>query len=232
MLFIAAEAIAEDTIHLTLQLNEPGTLWCSAGLPDASPSTTFCKLSEYQGEDPAEDCFFETFVKGVASKETVFRVDAHHAFQDYVIEVNRILTKDTADSTALPAQTDFEILCFAEDDWAIEAASAAVKSPNFAGPLRPNGVVINQTMQLQGMINLKTTLDQTPPLVTLGISAPSNSETSLEVVLTMDEAGILHCLPLLAGTATPHLNRVLAYNLSLECSDPIGCSRPYQGKTV
>ena len=29
MIYVSGEAIAEDTIQLTLQLDEPGTIWCT-----------------------------------------------------------------------------------------------------------------------------------------------------------------------------------------------------------
>jgi len=224
---VASEPIAEDTIHITLQLNEPGTLWCATILPDntiAPNAAQFCKTGELQESNPGQACYFETYIKGRQADGTVFRADAHNAFRDYDIEVNRMWYKSQTGSVPLPAQTDFDIMCFAEDDWRLESSNAAVNSPNYVIPANPNKVDLAHVLALRSAIDIKKTLDTTPPTVLLTISAPSSSESSLAVHVTFNEAGILYCLPLLKGTAAPHASRIVSYDLSYSCTDPAGCT--------
>jgi len=221
---VSIEPIAEDTVQVILQLNEPGTLWCAMALPDSSPATQYCKFGDYQESNAGASCYFETFIKGLVSDGTVFRADVHQSYLDYEIEVNRMWEKDQVGSAPLPAQTDFNVMCFAEDDWQIQASNAMVRSPNFNPPAGPNKVNLQTTLALRSAVSTKKTLDTTPPTIALGVSAPSTSETSLVVSITFNEAGSLYCLPLLKGTAAPHASRIVSYALQYVCSSAGGCS--------
>ena len=146
---VRAEAIAEDTIQLTLQLDEPGTLWCAAldtidsdycGADLESNELSSSESDEVLGTSP---CYFETYIKGGTSDSTVFRSDVHVAYQDVKISVNRIWEKDRSGAAALTHETAYHIFCFAEDDWKIEA-EAVPNSPNFAAPAGPNKNTITQ----------------------------------------------------------------------------------------
>lgn len=61
--------------------------------------------------------------------------------------------------------------------------------PLARGPLSPNGVDFNATLAFRADITMKTTLDMTPPVVSLTIAAPAASESSLQVTMTINEAG-------------------------------------------
>ncbi len=83
---------------------------------------------------------------------------------------------------------------------------------------------LTDVLELRSRIVLKHTLDTTYPTINLGLSAPSNSETSLEVSITFNEAGTLYCMPLLAGTNVPHTSRIVAFDLKYVCATPSGCT--------
>jgi hypothetical protein len=221
---VSSEPIAEDTIQMTLQLNEPGTIWCAAALLDGSSLPEFCSIGEIQDTNANAICHYEKLIKGSTSDGTVFRADIHTPFRDYDIEVNKMWEKDYTGSAPLSAQTDFDILCFAEDDWRIESTTAAVNSPNFVAPGSPNKASLAHVLAIRTAIQTKKTLDTTPPTVVLSISAPSDSESSLSVHISFNEAGTLYCLPLLQGTAAPHATRIVSYDLKYVCALHAGCT--------
>ena len=106
---VRGEAVRdESTIQVTLQLNEPGTIWCQAAEVNGSALTsTNCDETEVQDGNSAAACYFEDFVKGKLALNTVFRADAHEAFVDVDIEVNRIWAQDGASAAALLAETQY-----------------------------------------------------------------------------------------------------------------------------
>lgn len=65
MTFVRADALASATLQVTLQLNEPGTIWCQAVMPSAS--TDYCATGgtglagDIQDVDPTAPCHVETF---------------------------------------------------------------------------------------------------------------------------------------------------------------------------
>ena len=97
---------------ITLQLNEPGTLWCSATELPVHYYNVNCREGDVQESDAQAPCFFETMIKGSsaapdssnygsANYTTTFRADVHEAFRSVDIEVNRIWSKDLLLSKAL-----------------------------------------------------------------------------------------------------------------------------------
>ena len=64
MIFVGSDSLASATLQVTLQLNEPGTIWCQAVLPSAS--TDFCATDatglagDLQDTDPTAPCYLET----------------------------------------------------------------------------------------------------------------------------------------------------------------------------
>ena len=66
MTFVRADSLASATLQVTLQLNEPGTIWCQAVMP--STSTAYCATGatglagDIQESDPAAPCYLETLV--------------------------------------------------------------------------------------------------------------------------------------------------------------------------
>ncbi len=84
MILVGAESVNHETIQLTLQLNEPGTLWCAAAELDTSATLKNCQESYLQGTQPSLQhayCYFENYIKGSNSEypATVFRADVHEA---------------------------------------------------------------------------------------------------------------------------------------------------------
>eukprot|EP00931_Biecheleriopsis_adriatica_P071269 TRINITY_DN4511_c0_g1_i3.p1 TRINITY_DN4511_c0_g1~~TRINITY_DN4511_c0_g1_i3.p1 ORF type:complete len:2354 (-),score=405.61 TRINITY_DN4511_c0_g1_i3:1928-8902(-) len=193
LLLVQAEAAGEETLQVTLQLDEPGTIWCAALEQDSVTFTPNCKASELQDASGGAYCHYEDYIKGGASDNTVFRKDVHQAFQDVDIEINRIWQKDKTGSSALAHQGSYEVFCFAEDDWKIQANSAS----NSAGYVAPAGPVMMSLTSVQGFasgLGTMTTLDEAPPsFTTLQMSDPSASEGSLIVTFTLNEAGTAYC---------------------------------------
>ena len=66
MTFVRADALASATLQVTLQLNEPGTVWCQAILPYSSSLTEHCKVGasgsegDLQSADVTAPCHYET----------------------------------------------------------------------------------------------------------------------------------------------------------------------------
>merc|ERR1740117_1336087 len=97
IIVVAREPLAEDTIQVTLQLNEPGTIWCQIVDKDSSSATTsaggyFCRDMDVK-EQTGQPCYFENFIKGVERSglgSTTFRADVHIPYQDYDIDLNYI----------------------------------------------------------------------------------------------------------------------------------------------
>jgi len=99
MIFVHAEAINDETIHLTLQLDEPGTIWCAAAELDGSAGATYCKDSEMQDTDLSVDpCYFEVQIKGGMADSTVFSAEVHEAYRDVHVEVDKIWGKSKSGS--------------------------------------------------------------------------------------------------------------------------------------
>eukprot|EP00438_Fugacium_kawagutii_P000297 Skav205258 [mRNA] locus=scaffold1841:79647:81160:- [translate_table: standard] len=97
LIYVTAAAISRDTIRLTLQLNEPGTIWCAAAELDTSSDVDNCKESEVQARDTEPDdavapCYYESFIKGSQFDDTVFSVEVANGFWDVDVEVNRTAT--------------------------------------------------------------------------------------------------------------------------------------------
>ena len=122
MIFVRADALASATLQVTLQLDEPGTIWCQAAeIASASPNS-FCNELDFQDSDPLAECFFETFVKASAAPaDAVFSVLAPEAYRNVDININRVVSKDSTSSSSLTSQHQYAVVCFAEDDWKIQA---------------------------------------------------------------------------------------------------------------
>ncbi|CAE8720003.1 unnamed protein product [Polarella glacialis] len=195
LILVSSESINHETIQLTLQLNEPGTIWCAATSLNSASSTSFCKQNEIQDATSASGtCYHETFIKGSAAHSTVFRSDVNEAYRDVKIEVNRILQKDEAGSAPLEHETGYNIFCFAEDDWLIEAQAASYNSVSFVAPSSPMKTTLASVQSFQGAIGLQTTLDDTPPSFTkLEIQDPSASNNAIVVTFALNEPGTAYC---------------------------------------
>ncbi|CAJ1402439.1 unnamed protein product [Effrenium voratum] len=227
MFFTSFDALSEDAVLITLQLSEPGTVWCAATVPNDG-SAAYCRPSDLQDTDTSAQCYYEDYIKGSTAQGTTFVAEVPSGFVDVYVEVNRIALAAVGGSgagAALPAETQFMMLCFAQDNWDLRsqaAYSSGQGSPNFVAP-QPNKVTLAQVQEFLAAAAAAgasaTTLDLTAPTVTARtLHAPPASESSLEVVYTVDEASTLYCLALASGEDTPHVSTVFAEGQSQNCS--------------
>lgn len=121
MIFVGSDSLASATLQVTLQLNEPGTIWCQAVEVSASTQkTTFCSDEDIQQDASSSDCFYETFIKASASSPpAIFSAYVNEAFQIVALDIDKTVSK-SGTSTALDSQYPYAIFCFAEDDWLIQ----------------------------------------------------------------------------------------------------------------
>jgi hypothetical protein len=231
---VAREALAEDVIQVTLQLSEPGTIWCQIADKDSSGLTTshggrYCRDMDVTdpslGTNVADLCYFENFVKGVTADNTVFRADVRIPYQDYDIDLNLIeKVAATRAGVALLPQYHYKVWCFAEDDWAIEAQNAPSPSPLFAKPPGPNKVLYSHSETVKEDIGQVLTLDQTPPTWTY-IAGTQAAESILTMSMKLDEQGTIWCMPVRSGFAEPSINEILQNNeYNTACSSTSACT--------
>eukprot|EP00913_Durusdinium_trenchii_P022223 g20882.t1 len=223
MLLTSLDALSDTQILVTLQLDEPGTVWCAATVPD-SGSSSYCRPSDLQDTDNTAQCYYEDYIKGSVAQGTRFETQVPQAYVDVYVEVNRIALA-TGTGSPLPAETQFVMLCFAQDNWDLRTQAAYANgdgSPNFVAPL-PNKVTLAEVNSFiaatvaSGQSAL--TLDLTAPTATArSLYAPTSSESSLEVLFSVDEASTLYCLAVFSGEATPHVSTVAIEGQSQNCS--------------
>lgn len=129
MTFVRADSLASATLQVTLQLNEPGTIWCQAVEVFASTQNLAnCNDEEFQQESSSDDCFYETFVKASASSPSaIFSAYVNEAFQHVAIDINKIVSK-AGTSSSLESQYPYRVFCFAEDDWNIQVPGPSCES--------------------------------------------------------------------------------------------------------
>merc|ERR1719174_1775146 len=141
MIYVSGEAIAEDTIQLTLQLDEPGTIWCTPVALDTEGVN-----GEIEEDDfgVGQQCYPSTggttlwsdCVKGFAfgAGSTIFKVYVPEAYRNVDLEMNRAANSAFSDSLPLLVETDYKYMCYAEDDWESQAPDTTngARSPNYA----------------------------------------------------------------------------------------------------
>eukprot|EP00927_Polykrikos_kofoidii_P002778 TRINITY_DN11111_c1_g1_i1.p1 TRINITY_DN11111_c1_g1~~TRINITY_DN11111_c1_g1_i1.p1 ORF type:complete len:1928 (+),score=277.30 TRINITY_DN11111_c1_g1_i1:722-5785(+) len=229
IIVVAREALAEDTIQVTLQLNEPGTIWCQIVNKDSLAPGHYCQDQDVLSSlSPGDPCHYETFVKGVPAHGTTFSAEVHVPYQDHDINLNKIekVTPVTA-GESLTAQEYYNVWCFAEDDWALQATLAPNPSPSFTPPVQSNKILWPHAKAVKDSIGLVLTLDQTAPSW-LAISGTPYSETQLQMDMTLDEQGTIWCMAVRHGFAEPSVNEILQNNeYSTDCGTP--CDVMMQG---
>jgi len=190
MIFVRAESITHETLQVTLQLNEPGTLWCQA--TETATGTANCATSEMQASSGLP-CYFETFIQGSSGDSTVFTAPVHTAFRDVDINIDKIWEKDMSGSAALEHEHTYNIFCYAEDDWDIQA-TAATNSISYSAPVDPNKSPWADVSAFMGTIGVQTTLDETPPsFTTLEVADPTAANNKIVVTFSLNEAGTAYC---------------------------------------
>ncbi|CAE7706437.1 unnamed protein product, partial [Symbiodinium microadriaticum] len=105
----------------------------------------------------------------------------------------------------------YKIFCFAEDDW-IEQAT--VGSVNFAAPSSRNKVTFASVTAFKDLVGTATTLDLTPPNLTLLDVAAT--EDRIVVSVSMDEAGTVWCRAYRKGAAMPLAPEILETGFYVE----------------
>ena len=130
MTFVRADSLASATLQVTLQLNEPGTIWCQAiEVFATTQNLANCNEEDFQQDSSSNDCFYETFVKASSSSPAaIFSAYVHQAFQHVAIDIDKIVSK-TGTSTSLESQYPYGIFCFAEDDWVIQVPRLLPRLP-------------------------------------------------------------------------------------------------------
>jgi hypothetical protein len=207
IIYVSSEALTESIIQITLQLNEPGTVWCQPVLPASDV--------EYLHQAIVDDTNYEAKITGnPGSGNTVFREYVHQPFVNVDVEVNQLEKIVGSASKMLEKESPYNIYCFAEDDWSIEANNAAYKSINFNWNNNnvgaPNKVTYSTSDLLRQRIGLVTTLDLTPPSIT--IMGIASLETQITVTLSLDETGTAWCQAVRKGFDVPTILEILDTN--------------------
>ncbi|CAE6973255.1 PEPD [Symbiodinium sp. CCMP2592] len=216
IIVVSREALGESHIQVTLQLNEPGTVWCQVADQDGSPTgTRYCQNSAIDFLTSSDPCYYETWIQGVnrgGSDSTVFMEEVHVPYQDFDIDMTRIeKVTATVAGEAMVGNYFYYVWCFAQDDWVNQAPTPS-PSPSFVAPVNPNKVQQAHMTAVNLAIGQVTTLDQTPPTFTGTPVSAALSETSLQITLGLDEAGTIWCMPVRSTFAEPSINEILQNN--------------------
>merc|ERR1719460_2659497 len=144
LIYVSGEAIAEDTIQLTLQLDEPGTIWCTPIRVSGASTVQITednygatKICSDTNPAPAPSQYYETCVKGsnswTSTRSTIFRVYVPEAYRNVDLEMDSAALADLSDSEALEKETAYKYMCFAKDDWETQAPDTTngARSPNY-----------------------------------------------------------------------------------------------------
>lgn len=225
IIVVSQEALSESIIQITLQLNEPGTIWCQIADKDSTSSPLYCRDLDVQTSVTTNPCYFETWIKGQSAHSTVFKAEVHVPYTDYDIDMDKIEQKNKAASATLVGQYLYTVWCFAEDDWAIQADYAAANSPSFIPPSKPNKVPFAHSLALSVSL---ITLDTTPPAFAAITGGPV-SETQLQMTMTLSETGTIWCMPVRSGYAEPSVNEILQHNEYNAMCGTAACTVMMQG---
>ena len=216
IIVVAREALAESTVQVTLQLNEPGTIWCQVADQDGSSfGTRYCQNSALEWTVTTDPCYAETWIQGVSrsgTDNTQFMKEVGTAYQDFDIDMTQIekVTSPVGGESML-GNYNVHVWCFAQDDW-VQQAPTPSPSPSFVAPTLPNKVDQSHMTAVNLAIGQITTRDQTPPTFTTTPISAALSETSLQITLTLDEAGTIWCMPVRSTFAEPSINEILQNN--------------------
>ncbi|CAE7260941.1 unnamed protein product [Symbiodinium microadriaticum] len=141
IILVGAEAVSSSELQVTLQLDEPGTVWCQPG--DTSGDATQCQSSEVQNQSSTTDCFWITLIQS-----NDFRANVHEAFVDVSINMNLLHPHQGHVASLLSPETAYEIFCYAEDDWPTQA-NAATNSVSFVAVTSPNNASFDDSERLR-----------------------------------------------------------------------------------
>merc|ERR1719482_1455981 len=191
------EALSENTIETTLQLDVPGTVWCQPVLPSISPSSSKLKADHLTAAN------YEVYIKGDSTRGTYNSRDVHVPYNNVVVSMNMIEDASRTSSSSLVAEETYHIFCYAEDTWDLVTSDTVnyPHSPNYATGAVANKVPFSSTQNYSAAVGDLTMLDFTPPTIT--ITSASTTETSITVVLQLNEPGTAWCRCILDGYSGP-----------------------------
>ncbi|CAE8696863.1 unnamed protein product, partial [Polarella glacialis] len=205
IIYVSSEALLEDTIQITLQLNEPGTVWCQPALPGVDAANV--DVADIDATT------YKAWIKGRSGLAT-FMQYVHNAYTNVDVEVNMLESQAGTAAASLQKETPYNLFCFAQDDWDIEAVNAAALSINFnylaANVGGPNEILFAAASSFKTAIGQVTTLDLTPPVIT--ISGIVSTETTVTVTLSLDETGTAWCQAVRTGFDVPTILEILDSN--------------------
>ncbi|CAJ1388164.1 unnamed protein product [Effrenium voratum] len=210
MIFVSSEALSEDTVQITLQLNEPGTVWCMPTLPTAD--ATYVDSADITSGN------FKDKITGASSPVTFVQY-VPQAYTNVDLEVDKVVRRDCAalrDMCAafLARESLYNIFCFASDDWDFEATGAAQQSINFqSGNVGPP----NEARDRRREVGQVITLDLTPP--TIQINGVSTTEDTITVNLELSETGTAWCQAVRHGFNAREPQRLVDVPTILEILD-------------
>lgn len=212
MIYVSSEALAQETIQITLQLDEPGTVWCQPAMP--STHATYLDPDEVAAD-------YENQIKQTSTNP--FMVEVPEAYVNVDVELNKIMDTVSGMAVKLEEKTLYIVYCFAQDDWDTEFSTAAYKSINFPPPpaAQPAQKVLWPVVDdFQNQIGEVQTLDLTPPLISM-INVTS-TETVISVVLELDEAGTAYCQAVRKDFNMPTILEILDTDFSGAYPGPDG----------
>ena len=77
---------------------------------------TQCQTSDVQNQSATSDCYWLNFIQG-----NNFTVDVHVAYVNYAINMNLLYPVGANTAAPLTPETEYEVFCYAEDDWSVQA---------------------------------------------------------------------------------------------------------------
>ncbi|CAE7397007.1 unnamed protein product [Symbiodinium pilosum] len=209
MIYVSSGALSEDTIQITLQLNEPGTVWCMPTLPTVD--ATYVDAADITSAD------FKDKITGASSPVTFVQY-VPTAYTNIAVEVELLSSRNarTSEAAYLAAESPYNIFCFASDDWDFEATGATDQSINFqsANVGAPNEVIHQDVLDFSAAVGQVITLDLTPP--TIQINSVSTTETTITVNLELSETGTAWCQAVRHGFNVPTILEILDSNFTSE----------------
>jgi len=178
---VDVESRSEDSITVTLQLDEPGTAHCAAYQVDPAANATFGDILAAPGGPFSFDI----------PSDSALRSFSGSAFRNFEITV-----------TGLSREVLYYVYCVAEDD---ELLGGCWQRDPTESPSCDN----NQGSPILTESTGRYTLDLTPPTITV-LDAVSYTQDSVTVTVAMDEAGTVWCAAVHELLPPPSITQIVA----------------------
>lgn len=181
---VDVESRSEDSITVTLQLDEPGTAYCAAYQADLGANITNVSFADVFAA-PGGPFSFDI------PSDSVMRSFSASAFRNFEITI-----------TGLSREALYYVYCAAEDD---ELLDGCWQRNSTYSPSCGN----NEASPILTESTGRYTLDLTPPSITV-LDAVSYTQDSVTVTVAMDEAGTIWCEAVLDLQPPPSINQIVA----------------------